>query len=990
MFQTIKSQVPLLAVIQKDTGLTFKQTGENFVIEDEEEQGGCPFCGHRGCFKVLTTGEDDLNGFFKCFSCDEKGDVIEWRSKLKKLEPGIAAKELATEYSVQLPRDWSPVQHLFSAAAHYYENCLLDPTSFSYAELGGKTPLEYQMTVRGHSEKVLKEMHVGWSDGGLVSYLESVGFDEDTIKESGLRSAKTGKDFFVSKVFIYPQYVKGRVSHFTMKDPVKRLAYQLPKKYSINSWSFYNQDSVKYSDTIIVVEGENDLISCLDTGKVPSIIGTIGQLSGDQMDWMRDNLSTKNILTIFDNDDAGWKYRVKLEKLRKYFRNMAHVVPPDEKDIDDILRGGGDLEEIIKANLVKVDPAMFGKENDKPTGIDVAWGEAATTGVLTPHESFQETLTAGGLSTPTSTRQSQVVELLDENFEEETASENGKVIQKRGAYWRITFKDGQEVLSKIANFTMKMVNMFINEQGGRQREMVITREDGYRSEPFMVDDDTKVKVPSFKILAAKAADAYYVGTDSELSFIWEIARSKAPTSEVTIPQIVGRHEKHGCWIFRNKVITDSGHIIDPDENGIFWMPNRKAGIRPDSLSIEEGGGVNDRSDIPALLTDLTYIEKDTLLKGIIHNVGLNLNSLGKSLTMVGWTHASVYSNFIFEMNRGFPFLFFWGVNGQGKSTVAKWITQDFYGINGHGSTSVPNLRTGVGWARKGEYYASMPLFIDEVRSDEATRQYLGVFRSYYDREARTMGVQKSFGIRNVRPRAVFVFNGEDQFEDPATRERCIPIRIPVKGRELQTSYRWMEENKHLFTGILYHWILGSVQTLNDPDAKEALREEIRALDKELHAAGCSQRTAKNWAAVGVFGMRLARKFFPDYDYKAYLIQASTAESNYQKSDTTLMQFWELVESTRAQEMSHITDKHICREGNVVHVWYSAVFRIIQDESKGKFPFSKNAVMSALREEPYFISENKKVAMGLDGTRRMAVTLDLTLAPDSIKNIALAN
>ena len=96
MFQTIKSQVPLLAVIQKDTGLTFKQTGENFVIEDEEEQGGCPFCGHRGCFKVLTTGEDDLNGFFKCFSCDEKGDVIEWRSKLKKLEPGIAAENLAT------------------------------------------------------------------------------------------------------------------------------------------------------------------------------------------------------------------------------------------------------------------------------------------------------------------------------------------------------------------------------------------------------------------------------------------------------------------------------------------------------------------------------------------------------------------------------------------------------------------------------------------------------------------------------------------------------------------------------------------------------------------------------------------------------------------------------------------------------------------------------------------------------------------------------
>lgn len=980
MFQTIKGQVPLLAVIQKDTNLQFKQSGENYVIEDEHEQGGCPLCGHRDCFKVKVASEEDLNGFFKCFSCDAHGDVIAWRAEFKKVELSVAARELTAEYNVQLPRDWSPVQQAFNAAAHYYETCLHETCNIPYSELSKKTPLEYQKEIRRHSEDVLRQMHVGWSDGGLIEYLESIGIDEETIEASGLRNKKTGKDFLPARCFIYPHYVKGRVSHFTFKDPGKRLAYQLPKKFSLNGYTFYNQDSIKDADTVILVEGENDLISCVGTGKAPAVIAMIGQISSDQLDWMKENLGSKNILTICDPDNAGWKYRVKLEKMRKFFRNLAHVLPPDEKDIDEHLSASADFETLIKGNLVKVDPNMFDKEDAKPDAIDVPWDQS------TP-EGFKATLAVSGLSNP-----SEIVETTAEAEESDPvlSSDDGSVMQKKRAYYRVKFKEGEEICSKITNFYMKMTNMFITEKGGRQREVVMIREDGYVSEPFMVDDDTKVKVPSFKVLAARVADASFIGTEIELTKIWELVTARAPSAEVKIPLIVGRHEKYRAWIFRNKLISDTGDVVDPDENGIFWMHGRSTAIRPESLSIEEGGGASDRSDIPEILTDMSIEERDELLSGIIYNVGRNLNSPGKALTMIGWTWASVYSNLIFDLNRGFPFLFFWGVNGQGKSTVAKWITQDFYGINGHGSTSVPNLRTGVGWARKAEYYASIPLFIDEIRSDDATKQYLGVFRSYYDREARTMGTKESFGIRNVRPRAVFVFNGEDQFDDPATRERCIPIRIPVKDRELQESYKWMEERKHLFTGILFHWILEFAEVMQDPTKQDALRTEIRALDKELMAAGCSQRTSKNWAAVGVFGLRMAVKYMPEFDYKAYLIQASLSEASYQKSDTTLMQFWELVESTRAQEMSKITDKHVMREGELVHIWYPATFRVIADEARGKFPFSKNAVLSALREEPYFVTDDRKVSMGLDGTRRTVVTLDLTKAPDCLRNIALAN
>jgi hypothetical protein len=251
-------------------------------------------------------------------------------------------------------------------------------------------------------------------------------------------------------------------------------------------------------------------------------------------------------------------------------------------------------------------------------------------------------------------------------------------------------------------------------------------------------------------------------------------------------------------------------------------------------------------------------------------------------------------------------------------------------------------------------------------------------------------MKEGFGVKSTKPRAVFVFNGEDQFEDPATRERCIPIRIPVKNRELQESYRWMEARKHLFTGIVYHWLMEFGEVMRDPAVKESLIKEIRSLDKELLAAGCSQRTSKNWAAVGAFGMRLANKYMPDFNYKEYLLNAALYEATYQKSDTTLMQFWELVEGIKSQDLSKVTDKHVTREGDLVHVWFPPVFKIVQDETRGRFSFSKNAVLSALREEPYYVSDNRKVQMGLEGTRRTVVTLDLTKAPDSVKNIALAN
>lgn len=979
MFELIKANVNLLEVISKDLGVELKPVGsENYGIEDERDHGGCPFCGHNDCFRVKFVEDDQAGSFFKCFSCDEHGDVITWRAKRKGISMKDAALELAKEYDVQLPNDWSPMQEIFRLAAHYYETCLWETCNRPYLELGRMTPIEYQKQVRRHSEEALREWHVGWSDGGLIDYLDGLGFDEELLKQSGLASVdkKTGKirgDFLPAKCFIYPHYVKGRVSHFTFKDSNKKLAYQLPKKFSLNGHMFYGQDTIDKADTVVIVEGENDLLSCWGTKKVPAVLACIGQISGDQLDWIKDNLSDKNVITIFDPDEAGDKYRIKVEKLRRYVRKLAHVRPPDGKDIDEHLSEGADLESLILNNVVKVEIPVDPK---KPATVTAPWEKSEPE--LSPEaQSFQDRLAEAGLAAPVSEEQKDRPEI-----EGLVEIEGNPIVQHKGCYWRTEYRDGETKFVKISDFIVQLRNVFLMEDGERRREVVIIREDGYVSDPVMVDSETKVSLKPFRTLLARAADADFRGRESDLGGMWDLVYSQANEILVRVPRQVGRHEGVKGWIFRNKFISDTGTVTDPDKDGIFWLHGRSIGIRPESLNVSQMPA-DEKVDIPAIDTSLTVEEKDELLEQVIQNLAQNRNNPGQALTLLGWVYSCIHSNTIFDLNRGFPFLFLWGVNGKGKTTIARWM-QDFFDMRIPGYTSVPQLRSAVGLGRKVQYYSSLPILIDEVRSNRETEEYLGLFRSYYDRTSRDMGTKDGFGVRVQEVRSTFIFVGEDQFDDQATRERCIPLRIsPTTGS--QDTFRWLEDHKHIFSGITYHWILESCSW-----DKEELKDEIRALDKELVALGCPQRTSKNWAAVGVFGLKLARRYMPDFDYKEFLVESAKKESSYQKQDTTLMQFFEYVEAIQAQENPKITNNHIMADGDDLHIWFPPVYKIVQDEARGKFPFSKNAVLSALREENYFKSEGKKVQMGMNGVRRVVVTLDLTKAPDSVKNIAMAN
>jgi 5S rRNA maturation endonuclease (ribonuclease M5) len=963
LFQTIKEKVNLLEVIQKDTNLEFKLSGDNTYSIVDDEEFGCPLCGHHGCFKVKFSEEDFPSNLFKCFSCDAGGSVIDWTAAFHKLSIVEAGRKLAKDCGITLPKDFSPVQELFNVAAGYYQNAMREVMNSPQSKLARMTPLAYQMEVRKHKDETLKHFQVGYSDGGLIDFLEGLGYDKELIESSGLKGKKG--DFLPSHCFIYPHSVRGKVSHFTFKDSAKKLAYQLPNKYVLNGVEFYNQDAIKNFNVIIVVEGENDVLSTFESTNNFGVIGTIGQIGATQLAWMKDNLQGKDVVTIFDPDAAGDKYREKVERLRTYFNTLIHVKPPEEGDIDDMLKSGKPLDEIISSYQVKVEVDINKGAYKPPAALNTPTLAQALSTSEKPPEAGSDPTEEGTV---------------------ETAPSNKGFFEKFGKYWKVKQTQDGPQYSVLSNFTIQLKNVLLTEEGDRLREITVTRSDGYVSDPIRVSSEHKVSLKAFRVLLARAADADFFGTEADLISMWELTYSKTPEVLINVTRIVGRSDTHKGWILRNKFIADNGMIIDPDENGVFWVNANKVGICPESLN-KTGNEKGISKDIPYLVDDKTEEETHKLIQTFVDNLAKNLGCMGTTLTMLGWFNAVAYSNTLFEMNRGFPMLFVNGSNGQGKGTICSWL-MSMYSMDGNGKTTIAQLKSGVGFGRRAEYYASLPLFIDEIRGDQETKEYMNTFRSYYDRDGRTMGTREGFGVKTQEVRSCFMFAGEDHFDDPATKERCITVRITSLNREKVESFMAIDNAKEELSAIGYHWIK---QASNMDRAH--LKTSIKALDKALVTeAGCSSRKSKNWAVVGHFALELAEKYAPGFDMKDFLFKTSTDDTVLQKSETTVNRFFETVESVISQEgVPKITNSHIMTEGNLLHIWYAHVFRVVQESSRNSTgTFSRNAIFNAIKEEPYYVSDTRKVQMGLDGTRRLVLTLDLSKAPDSINNIALGN
>jgi len=300
----------------------------------------CSFCGHKDC---LTFNKNIP--CYNCFSCSEHGNLIAYAS----LVLGNRKKALIFigEYlNIQIAR-MSPEEiklakergKIFDIRLHYANLC--------HKELmNDKEYLEYQSLERRHNKDTLDEYLVGKTIDNKEAreFLMDRGFSNKEMDEA--------KIFIPKGLFVYPYFDENKnIVRFNTKNPfeTKNGTGGIIKGYSKGKKTLYRSTKVN-EDEAIVVEGENDLLSVVESG-YDSVIAIGGQPSDEQI---REMKNFKVLALCFDNDAAGEKYTEKINEELPHVRIKRIAFNENYKDIDEYLKKGGKeaiIDELLEAAI---------------------------------------------------------------------------------------------------------------------------------------------------------------------------------------------------------------------------------------------------------------------------------------------------------------------------------------------------------------------------------------------------------------------------------------------------------------------------------------------------------------------------------------------------------------------------------------------------------------------------------------------------------------
>lgn len=341
-FETVKQQIDLADILRREhSGGQVNKAGRSWRCNP------CPLCGHNDCFTFTSKR-------FHCFSCEEKGDVVDFIQKARHVTNVEALRYLSNIIGIPLsgglahPKGESePYRRADNGRASHdkipqgagrtdeaqrteaivedekrVELCRLRRITADFYHgqlLNNADALRYQIETRRHSRAILEACLVGFTAGSLICHIAQQGADPTSLVETGLvkPAGRVLKEYLPRNCYVYPHFAGERVLYFTCKDPTGRMKYQIPKRRELSNgaamplpdpaWICYGQDALE-RDGCFLVEGENDRLSVLDAGE-PHVAATIGNFCTPEVTaWLTHNAGGRTYYLCFDSDSAGEKY----------------------------------------------------------------------------------------------------------------------------------------------------------------------------------------------------------------------------------------------------------------------------------------------------------------------------------------------------------------------------------------------------------------------------------------------------------------------------------------------------------------------------------------------------------------------------------------------------------------------------------------------------------------------------------------------------------
>ncbi len=325
--EELKLKADIQSVISNYVNL--KRTGKSYT-------GLCPFHNE----KTPSFSVDTVKQLYHCFGCGEGGDVISFIQKTENLDFIEAVEFLAKKvghglkYNFRGTGESSKIKNrlaeLNGLAAKYFSFVLLNSNK-------GKPSLKY-LEERGFSLKTIQEFGIGYSLDSwdnFSNFAAKRGFKAKEIIDTGLaiESRKANSrvyDRFRGRIMFPIEDLVGKTIGFGGRiitgetrsgtQSAKYINTPETKLYSKGKniyWLSRVKNNIVQDDEVLIVEGYTDVMALAQSG-INNVVASLGTaLTSDQIKLL--GRFTKNIILVFDSDDAGINASLKgIERLKEY------------------------------------------------------------------------------------------------------------------------------------------------------------------------------------------------------------------------------------------------------------------------------------------------------------------------------------------------------------------------------------------------------------------------------------------------------------------------------------------------------------------------------------------------------------------------------------------------------------------------------------------------------------------------------------------------
>jgi DNA primase len=374
--------------------------------------GLCPFHGEKSpSFHVHPD-----RGFYKCFGCDAKGDVLTFVQKLENVGFQDALRILGKRYGVEIenedPRtararsEKEAIYHANEVARAWFHRMLLDPREGAQARA--------YCANRGITDATIEAFSLGFAPDawdGLVGELRRNDVDPALAAKAGLlKPSQRGGfyDFYRDRLMIPTLATTGETIAFGGR----ALGDQEPKYINTSTTPVYVKGRYLFAlnvarraaareDTAIVVEGYLDCIALHQAGFANAVAALGTAFTPEQAHELR-KVASRAIL-CFDADAAGVEAALKsIDVLTAEGVVAAAVRIPDGKDPDEFVRRNGAdafralLDKPMPATQVKIDAEIERRGSRTEGGAMARWAEETIRRLAPPEEQDRWRVYAAG------------------------------------------------------------------------------------------------------------------------------------------------------------------------------------------------------------------------------------------------------------------------------------------------------------------------------------------------------------------------------------------------------------------------------------------------------------------------------------------------------------------------------------------------------------------------------------------------------------------